>query len=208
MTAAVTLTGDYFDAMYAESDDPWGFQSRWYERRKYAISLATLPAPRYRAAFEPACSIGVMTEQLAGRCDQVLACDRAPAAVQAARARTAGLPHVRIEQRVLPDAWPEPEESFDLIVFSEFLYYFADADLGQLLSRARESLVPGGTLLAVHWRHPVAEHPRGGDEVHAILARQPGLAKLASHCEEDFLAEVYLRGDGPAVSVAAATGLL
>ena len=37
-----------FDDMYARSDDPWGFTSRWYERRKYAISLAMLPQERYR----------------------------------------------------------------------------------------------------------------------------------------------------------------
>jgi SAM-dependent methyltransferase len=206
MTAPITLAGDYFDAMYAESDDPWGFQSRWYEQRKYALTLAMLPAPRYRAAFEPACSIGILTEQLARRCDSILACDRVAAAVHAASERTTGLPRVKVEQRALPRDWPDG--SFDLIVFSEFLYYFSDHDLDQVLSSAVASLAPGGTLLAVHWRHPVTEHPRSGDEVHAILGRRPGLAQLASHSEQDFLAEVYLRGDAPAKSVAAATGLV
>ena len=41
--------------MYAESDDPWGFTSRWYERRKYAITLAMLPHEHYPDAFEPGC---------------------------------------------------------------------------------------------------------------------------------------------------------
>jgi SAM-dependent methyltransferase len=206
MTAPITLDGGYFDAMYAESDDPWGFQTRWYEQRKYAISLAMLPAPRYQAAFEPACSIGILTEQLARRSESILACDRVVAAVHAARERTGGLAQVTVEQRALPGDWPDG--SFDLIVFSEFLYYFSDTDLDHLLSRAVASLAPGGTLLAVHWRHPVTEHPRSGDEVHAILGRWPGLAQLASHRERDFLADVYLRGDGPATSVAAATGLV
>ncbi len=53
MTAPVTLRADYFDAMYASAADPWGFEDRWYEQRKYAISLAQLPAARYRRAFEP-----------------------------------------------------------------------------------------------------------------------------------------------------------
>jgi SAM-dependent methyltransferase len=172
MTAPATLAGNYFDAMYAASDDPWGFQSRWYEQRKYAISLAMLPAPRYRAAFEPACSIGILTEQLARRCESILACDRVAAAVRAATERTTGLPHVTIEERALPAGWPDG--SFDLIVFSEFLYYFSDYDLDQILSSAVASLTPGGTLLAVHWRHPVNEHPRSGDEVRAILRRGQG----------------------------------
>ena len=57
--------------MYSAADDPWGFEERWYERRKYAISLAQLPAERYHRAFEPGCSIGVFTRLLAQRCDAV-----------------------------------------------------------------------------------------------------------------------------------------
>ena len=60
-----SVEAGYFDDMYARSDDPWGFTSRWYERRKYAISLAMLPQERYDSAFEPGCSIGVLTGRLA-----------------------------------------------------------------------------------------------------------------------------------------------
>jgi SAM-dependent methyltransferase len=206
MTDTTTLEGTYFDGMYAASRDPWGFESRWYERRKYAISLAILPAERYAAAFEPACSIGVFTEQLAARCDSLLACDGALAAVQAAATRTRQLPHVRVQHSVLPRDWPSG--TFDLIVLSEVLYYFGDSDLTCILNSATAALRPGGTLLAVHWRHAVAEHPRSGDDVHGVLAQCSGLARLVSHREPDFLAEVYLRGDPPPLSVAAATGLL
>jgi SAM-dependent methyltransferase len=200
-----TLSPDYFDQMYAASGDPWGFTSRWYEKRKYALSLAMLPGERYADAFEPGCSIGVLSEQLAGRCDRLLSCDIAAAAVRAAAARTAGCPQVRVEQRVLPGDWPDGE--FDLIVVSEFLYYFGGDDLQAVLDLCRGALRPGGTLLAVHWRHPVAEYPRSGDEVHAALADQQGLVRLADHREPDFVAEVYQRSDGPPVSVAQATGL-
>jgi hypothetical protein len=51
MTAPVTLGACYFDALYQAAADPWGFEERWYEQRKYAISLAQLPAGRYRSAF-------------------------------------------------------------------------------------------------------------------------------------------------------------
>ena len=71
----MTVGTEYFDGMYAASPDPWGFESRWYERRKYAVTMALLPAERYRDAFEPGCSIGVMTGLLAGRCDRLLSCD-------------------------------------------------------------------------------------------------------------------------------------
>jgi trans-aconitate methyltransferase len=201
----MTLQPEYFDSMYQLSPDPWGFESRWYEARKYAISLAVLPAERYCDAFEPGCSIGVLTRSLAARCDSLLSCDASPAAVTATARRTAELPNVRVEQRVLPGAWPEGE--FDLIVLSELLYYFAGADLDRMLDLAVTSLRPAGTLLAVHWRHPVADYPRSGDEVHMAL-RGRALARVVDHQEADFLAEVYIRGDGRPISVAEAGGLV
>ena len=207
MTATpVTLGAGYFDGMYAAAADPWGFEDRWYERRKYAISLALLPAERYRAAFEPGCSIGVLTRMLAPRCGTLLSCDLAAAAASAAAERTSGLSQVRVEQREIPGQWPSGR--FDLIVLSEILYYFGDHDLEQVLKHAAASLEPDGTLLAVHWRHPVAEYPRTGDDVHRVLAAHPGLGRLAVHAEPDFLAEVYIRTEGTPVSVAQATGLV
>jgi SAM-dependent methyltransferase len=205
-TVPETLGADYFDGMYSAAADPWGFEERWYERRKYAIALAMLPAERYRAAFEPGCSVGVFSRLLAPRCDALLSCDLAAAAVLTAAERTRELPQVRVEQRDIPRQWPSGR--FDLIMLSEILYYFGDHDLEQVLKQAAASLEPDGTLLAVHWRHPVAEYPRTGDDVHRVLAAQPGLARGASHEEPDFLAEVYIRTEGTPVSVAQATGLV
>lgn len=48
----------YFEDMYRDAADPWHLAERWYERRKYDLTLAGLPLPRYRRAFEPACSVG------------------------------------------------------------------------------------------------------------------------------------------------------
>jgi SAM-dependent methyltransferase len=205
LTVPVTLPGDYFDTMYEAASDPWGFEDRWYEQRKYAISLALLPERRYRHAFEPGCSIGVLSRMLAGRCDRLLSYDVAEAAVRAAVRRTRDLPHVLVERRQIPRQWPAG--CFDLVVFSEILYYFGDGDLEQVLTEGVRALLPGGTLLAVHRRHPVADYPRCGDDVHQALAARPGLARLARHREPDFLAEVYIRTDAAPVSVAQATGL-
>ena len=205
MTAPVTLGAGYFDAMYQAAADPWGFEEQWYEQRKYAITLALLPARRYRRAFEPGCSIGVFTRMLARRCDVLLSCDLAAAAVRAAARRTRDLPQVRVEQRDIARQWPSGR--FDLVVFSEILYYFGDHDLEQVLDRAVAALEPDGTLLAVHWRHPVADYPRSGDDAHRALAARSGLARLVVHAEPDFLAEVYIRTEGVPRSVAQATGL-
>jgi len=202
----MTLDPGYFREHYAASADPWGLADRWYEARKYALSVAMLPGQRYGTAFEPGCSIGVLTARLAGRCESLLACDAVPQAVASARARTTGLPGVRVERRVVPGEWPPG--SFDLIVFSELLYYFGGADLDQVLHLGAGALRPAGHLLAVHWRHPAPDHPRSGDEVHQALAAHPGLTLLGRYRDVDFNAEVYTRADGDRSSVAQAGGIV
>jgi SAM-dependent methyltransferase len=197
---------DYFRDLYAASTDPWGMAERWYEARKYALTIALLPRDRYQSAFEPGCSIGVLTAHLAPRCDRLLACDAAPAAVEPARTRTAGLPGVLVEQRAIPAQWPH-RASFDLIVLSELLYYFGDDDLDTILALAARALRPNGHLLAVHWRHDAPGYPRTGDSAHQAIAAHPGLARLAGYQDPDFTAEVYARADGDHRSVAQAGGI-
>jgi SAM-dependent methyltransferase len=202
----VTLDPGYFRERYAASPDPYGLAERWYESRKYALTVAMLPRERYGTAFEPGCSIGVLTTRLAARCDQLLACDAVPEAVASAQARTAGLPGVRVERRVIPKEWPSG--SFDLVVFSELLYYFDGADLDELLRLGAGALRPSGHLLAVHWRHPAPDHPHTGDRVHEILAGRGDLARLARYRDPDFTAEVYAKADGDLRSVAQAGGIV
>ena len=107
---------------------------------------------------------------------------------------------------MIPRDWP-PDE-FDLIVFSEILYYFDDSDLDRVLRLGVRALRPDGHLLAVHWRHPAPDHPRTGDEAHPALAGHPGLARLAGYRDPDFAAEVYARADGDLRSVAQAGGIV
>jgi LmbE family N-acetylglucosaminyl deacetylase/SAM-dependent methyltransferase len=200
---AESLTAGFFDEFYAGSADPWGFETRWYEARKRAATLAALPLERYGSALELGCSIGVLSRELADRCDSLLATDINEQALAVARDRLAGLPGVRVERRTLPEEWPA--ESFDLVVLSEIGYYCSPADLAVLLDRCRRSLTPTGALIACHWRHPVGEYPLGGDDVHAALAVLPGLDRTVRHLERDFVLEVY--EPGPAPSVAEREGL-
>ena len=202
---APSLGGQFFDDFYREQgEDPWGFTDRWYEQRKRAVTLASLPRPRFRRALEVGCSIGVLTSDLAPRCDALLALDVAAAAVALARERTRALPSVRVEQMAVPAQWPQG--TFDLVVLSEVGYYLGLDELTSLCDRAIGSLSTDGVLVACHWRHPVEEYPLRGDTVHAVLRSRTEVVSLARHEEEDFLLDVLVRP--PAVSVAGQTGLL
>jgi SAM-dependent methyltransferase len=209
MSSAPGTPASYFEDMYRESADPWRLAERWYERRKYDLTVASLPLPRYRRAFEPACSVGELTVRLAERCDEVLACDRVESAVSTARERTASLSHVDVRRLVLPEEWPQG--SFDLIVLSELLYYFDADTLQEVLARTVGALEPGGTLVTVHWNHPVPEHRETGSTLAATVGSVPGLTPTADHREADFVLQVYARTapDGtPAPSPAAREGLV
>lgn len=180
------IDAEYFESLYARHADPWGFETRWYERRKRALLIASLPDERYGTGLEIGCSLGHLTEVLAGRCDDLLAVDISAAAVEAATARLGG--RARIERRGVLDDFPAGR--FDLVVLSEVGYYFGRPDLDTVLDSIEASLTSGGTLVACHWRHPVSDYPLGGDEVHRALGER-AWARIMSHVEDDFILEVF-----------------
>lgn len=182
---------EHWDRMYAEAVDPYGFREKWYERRKYALTVAALPRERYPAALELACSVGELTRGLAPHCEHLLALDAAAAAVATARETVAEHPHVQVERATLPGEWPQG--SYDLVVFSELGYFLGAADLDALVERIAGSLRPGGHCVAVHWRVPSADLTHTGDEVHARLRAQPGWDRVGGYVEDAFLLDLLER---------------
>ncbi len=61
-----------------DDPDPWGFETSAYERRKYALTMSSLPRRPVPRAFEPGCSIGVLTRAARRRADAVVATDIHP----------------------------------------------------------------------------------------------------------------------------------
>jgi len=191
-TAAQLRTdpGAYFDRLHRERLTSWEQQGNFYEHRKRSIVMATLPRDRYRSCFEPGCSTGLLTELLAARCEEVLAADVSEAVLEETVDRLAQTPGVRIERRLLPLEWPEGR-SFDLIVLSDLGYYLDEVSLDHLVVAAAASLSPGGTLLACHWRHPVADSSLTGDMVHARLRTEPSFEVMTQVIEQDFIIDVF-----------------
>jgi SAM-dependent methyltransferase len=169
------------DRLHAAAADPWGVESRWYERRKRSLALQLLPRERFRHALELGCSTGVMTEALGRRCDRLVAMDQSAHAVRAARSRLRGSDHVDVRLGTVPD--DIPAGSFDLVVASEVGYFLSPRALDALSDRLRELLAEDGTLLLAHWRHPVSGWPLDGPRVHHRLLHA-GLPPLAARYED------------------------
>ncbi|KLD71155.1 class I SAM-dependent DNA methyltransferase [Xanthomonas pisi] len=179
---------DYFDGIY-QSHDPFGYGTRWYEKRKRDILLATLPRMGFARGWELGCSNGEATRGLAARCERLLATDMSQAAVEQARQRVGERSNVEIVQACHPQQWPVGR--FDLVVLSEVGYYFAAAELDDLVARLQLALTPDGLLVACHWKHPFEQAQQDGIAVHACLAGLLSLPLSYRYEDSDFLLEAW-----------------
>ena len=183
----------YFDDMYARDPDPWRFAQSDYERDKYAATLAALPRLHYVATLEVGCSIGVLTRQLAGRCNTLLSIDVAAAALAQARERCADLSHVRFEQRRVPEDWPEGR--FDLVLLSEVVYYLDRNDVRALAARVDAAASPGADILLVHWLGET-HYPLSGDEAAECFIAASTAQCVAVRREPDYRLDVLRKPSG------------
>lgn len=157
-----TMPHGYFRDMYDSAADPWGFDARWYERRKFDLTLACLSRPRYRRALEAGCSNGSLTELLAVRCDELVAFDFVDDAVERCRQRCAGFDRVTVVHATFPEFWPSG--TGDLVVWSEIAYYVAGLSADRALAGLQRWLEPGGTVVAVHYTG-ATNYPRPGTTI-------------------------------------------
>lgn len=179
----------YFESMYAGDDDPWGFDTRNFERRKYDLTIAALARRRYRAAYEPGCANGALTERLAKRCDRVVACDIVEGAVERARVRLATTDGVDVRSARFPHDWPD--EPFDLVVWSEVAYYLDDELLDVAIEAARRHLDGDGELVVVNYTG-ATNYPLTADEVDDRIDRSGAFRRRCSLRDEWFRLDTWV----------------
>ena len=179
----------YFECLYARDPDPWRFATSEYERAKYAATLDALPPGRHTRAFEIGCSIGVLTRQLAARCDELLAVDVSALALRQAEERCEDQPWVQFAQMDLRHEWPEG--SLDLIVFSEVLYYLGIDGIHAAARHTLEALAPGGSVVLVNWHGPTDGACSGEEAATLFIAGcRPRLAPMVQHQAEKYRLDV------------------
>lgn len=186
MTSARAAT---FDALYSADPDPWRFASSDYERLKRTATLNALSRNHYPRALEVGCSIGNLAEMLAARCGSLLAIDVSEVALSEAQVRgQAG--NVTYQRAEIPQDWPRG--TYDLIVFSEVLYFLDAREVRQSAALAASNLSQGGTILLVNWIGPT-DTALNGDEAVDIF--------LAEAFPEGFHATYHRRDDGYRIDV-------
>lgn len=185
-----------FDALFAADPDPWGFESKAYEVAKRRATLAMLFPYRFERALEVGCANGVLTAELASVCDAVLGIDVSSAALRLAESRLADLNHVSLVQAEVPREWPEG--TFDLIIFSEILYFLSRKEVARVANLAWQSLSQDGVCLLVNWTGP-NDLPVDGKSARLIFAEASPWLSAASEVRPQYrmdrLRKTFTRGD-------------
>ncbi|WP_238584003.1 MULTISPECIES: SAM-dependent methyltransferase [Legionella] len=153
--------------MYKKDPDPWKFASSEYELNRYKQIYNALNYKYYDLILEPACSIGVLTEQLSTLANSVKAFDISSRAVSLATKRCAHLSNVSISCNSIEDY--SIERNADLIILSEIGYYFDSKRWRKIVTHLIEKSPKSTIFLASHWLGYSQDHNISGDEVHLII---------------------------------------
>lgn len=170
---------DRFDALFAADPDPWDFETSFYEREKRADTITALQGRYFRDALEIGCATGVLTRELASECDRITGMDVSDRALSIAKDKLRNCPNIDLRQGEIPGEWPAG--SFDLIVFSEVLYFLEPAEIRDTSKRASQSLAANGVILLVNWIGETNLSLDGHEVVHLFTAagdwKRTGLMK-------------------------------
>ncbi len=180
----------HLNDLYAASEDPWHMRSGWQAQRKRDLLMASLPNSRYDLTFEPGCSQGELTPELARRSEHVLAVDGYRDSVTATRARTAQLSNVTVEHRELPHDWPRGR-TFDLIVLNEIGSMAESSQWAAMAEAVLDSLAGDATVIACHWRHHFPGRTLQTETLHGLLDSMLGLPRQTRVSDADFTIAVW-----------------
>lgn len=189
-----------FDAVYRADDDPFDVGSSWYEQRKIDVLLASLAQQRYHRVWDTACGTGHLTSSLADRCEQLVASDLSPRAVELTATLLAehpaeGRAAVTLQVHQLPESLDH--SGFDLIVLSEVVYYLPTLDLLRLPHTLLASAAHDRSeIVMVNWRHHPHDAPRSGQQAAGLLdaaLTEDGWKTAVRHEDVDFVLRTWVR---------------
>jgi predicted TPR repeat methyltransferase len=184
-----SIPSDYFERMFADDPDPWKFESSAYEAAKYGRTIAALGDRAFKRALEVGCANGVLTQQLSQLCESLVAVDVSDSALTRARARNIGSAHVGFSNASFPSN--APDGLFDLIVLSEVVYYWSEADIATAGSWIAGHLSSGGCLLLVHWIGETNYPQTGDDAVRLLREALPSIAVVHAERHAEYRLDLW-----------------
>jgi hypothetical protein len=120
----------------------------------------------------------------------LLAVDVAEVALEQARIRCANHPEVTLRRLCIPHEWPTGK--FDLIIFSEVLYFLSLSDIRLTAQKAVASLTSQGRIVLVNWAGDTG-HPLSGEAAVNIFhdAAAPGVVLQCREWRPGYRLDIY-----------------
>lgn len=179
----------YFENKYSE-EDPWGFRTSTYEQVKYDRQIQAIQkyVDTPKRILEIGCAEGAHTEMLLEVFEEaeLLGVDISEQAIDRAKERV-DQNRVEFQAVNILDEIEEIDEGFDIIVFSETLYYVADSisvrELFEFLSNLSGILNSRGIICVTN----IVDQPSGEEKTltkQEILNCQFGML-------DSFVEEIY-----------------
>jgi predicted TPR repeat methyltransferase len=184
-----SIPSDYFERMFADDPDPWKFESSAYEAAKYGRTVAALGDRTFERVLEVGCANGVLTQRLSPLCASLIAVDVSDSALTRARARNIGSAHVKFANASFPSN--APDGLFGLIVLSEVVYYWSEADIASAGSWIAGHLCSGGCLLLVHWIGETNYPQTGDDAVRLLREALPRIAVVHAERHDEYRLDLW-----------------
>ena len=141
-----------FAPVYAKTErDAWGYEQRKFEGRRFDLIMKLASLAPARRALEVGCAEGHLAQCLSPLLDELVACDIVEEAVRRAEVNCRGFENIRFLRGDIRRQWPAG--LFDLLVYSDVLYYFTRREVRQVIRESARHLGPNGHLLfANEWR--------------------------------------------------------
>lgn len=161
LVAGKGCTAADFSPVYeGASHDAWNYTRNPYEKLRFDMVMDALMTIHAKKALEVGCAEGHLTRRLACHVEGLLACDIMAEAIDRAGAKCGDLKNVRFLRMDVRTDWPE--EMFDLLVYSDVLYFFSRKEVKQVLQGSAQHVNVGGYLLFAnewHSRYRWFTHP-------------------------------------------------
>lgn len=187
---ARSLVRAYFDWALRNDTTPFGEDGE-AEYEKYTRILHALDFKgHFKNVLDLGCGEGYLMRRLAGRAGRILGVDISPTVIRRAGRRLA--PFDNVELRAADALTEEIEESFELVLCSELLYYFNIKQFGTIAGKIERWTRPGGYLLLAHSR--AAADDEEGSEPFAFGAKtihDTFLENPVFHAESDITYPAY-----------------
>ena len=149
-----------FEHKYRKHGDYFGYESKPYEKLKYARTLELMKQWRTGAdsALEIGCSVGVFTAMIVPEFKHVTAVDIAGEALELTRKQVQDAKNVSYVQSDLLSL--KPGQAFDVVFCAEMLMYIRETDGAEVCRVLDGRLKPGGLIIEVTQQDREAGKPK------------------------------------------------